>query len=97
MIQKKLDVLNPKGIHTRPSALLIQATQKYNSVITIENNGTTVEANSVLNILMLNASFGSELIVTIEGDDEEVAMDAIINIFNMKFDEAWKQFYHIQT
>lgn len=87
MIQKILEVLNPKGIHARPSALLIIATQKYQSIITIELNDTAVQANSVLNILMLNASYKSKLSITVDGIDEKEAMAAVEEILGMTFED----------
>lgn len=87
MIRKEIKLSNPKGIHARPSALIVKSGQKYKSNITIEKDGQLANAANIMEIIALGAQFGSQLVLTAQGEDEEAAMTELIDIFNRKFDD----------
>lgn len=61
------------GIHARPAGLLVQKIKEYKSVVTIMANGKSTVVKGVLGLMTLGAKQGTELTVTVEGPDEEVA------------------------
>ena len=79
---KKFDyvVKNPMGIHARPAALLAQACTAFKSVVTISTDDHTADAKDVLQILGLASTKGMTLHVTVDGDDEEAAVDKILEV-----------------
>ena len=81
MISKSFIVKNTYGIHARPARLIVETASKYNSQIYLSKNGEEIDAKSIMGILMLEASKGSELVLRINGEDEEVAMKDLENIF----------------
>ena len=87
MQEKEITVTNPKGIHVRPSSMLVQAAMEYQSTITLINGDKSANIRSVLDIMMLCAVHGSVLTIRTEGVDEEEAMERIEDIFNRKFDD----------
>lgn len=61
------------GIHARPAGLLVQKIKEYKSTVTIMANGKSTVVKGVLGLMTLGAKQGTELTVTVEGPDEEVA------------------------
>lgn len=82
-------VKNDKGLHTRPSTELVKCAIPFNSEITLECNGLSVSAKSLLGILTLAASKDTVVKVSAKGEDAKAAVDAITtlaaNNFNMNF------------
>lgn len=70
-------VNNPKGLHLRPAGLLAQIAAQYQAEVTIAKDGLTVDARSILDLLTLVATQGSELVITGTGEDAEAAVSAV--------------------
>jgi phosphocarrier protein HPr len=88
MLTKSFSIKNKYGIHARPAGQLVKTATKYNSQVFISKNGNEVNAKSIMGVLMLEAGYGSKVIVKVVGGDEESAMDALEDlIVNRKFDE----------
>ncbi len=86
MQEKEITVTNPKGIHARPSAMLVQAAMECQSTIVLFNGDKSANIRSVFDIMMLCATHGSVLTVRTEGADEKEAMERIVSIFKRNFD-----------
>lgn len=71
-------VANPKGLHLRPAGLLAQVAGQYRSKIVVIKDGLSVDARSLLDLITLVATAGSELTITAEGEDAEAAVNAIV-------------------
>ena len=82
MVTKSFIVKNTYGIHARPARLIVETAAKYDSQIYLSKNGEEVDAKSIMGILMLEASKGSELVLRIDGEDEEAALVDMENVFN---------------
>jgi phosphocarrier protein len=80
IITKNLVVNNRQGLHARPAALFVQVANKFDSRITVRREEEEVNGKSIMGILMLGAEKGSEIIVEIEGDDAEAAMQELEKI-----------------
>ena len=87
MKEKIIKVLNRAGIHARPSAILVQAIKNFKSNIYIEKDAYRINAKSIMGIITLGAAYGTELRVIAEGEDEEQAVEAIVKLFESKFEE----------
>lgn len=87
MKEKKVKIVNKLGLHARPASLLVQTAMKYSSNITIIKDEYKVDAKSIMGILMLAASCGTELIIQTEGSDEQEALVDLEKIFNEGFGE----------
>jgi phosphocarrier protein HPr len=80
IITKNLIVNNKQGLHARPAALFVQVANRFDSRITVRREEEEVNGKSIMGILMLGAEKGSEIIVEIEGDDAEAAMQELEKI-----------------
>lgn len=87
MTEKTVTVSNRAGIHARPSALLVQTTKNFKSNIYIEKNNDRINAKSIMGIITLGASYGTELKIIAEGEDEQAAVEIIVKLFESKFEE----------
>jgi phosphocarrier protein HPr len=87
-IIKDLVVKNAHGLHARSGALLAKTANQFESEVTLEKNGQSVNGKSIMGVLMLAASQNSVITVTIEGTDAEAGMAAIAALFEAGFNEA---------
>ena len=87
MTEKIITISNRAGIHARPAAVLVQAAKDFNSNIYFEKGNDRINAKSIMGILTLAATYGTELKIVAEGEDEEKAVEAIARLFETKFEE----------
>lgn len=87
MIEKKLEIINKLGLHARAAAKLTGITSRFSSDIKISKEGRQVDGKSIMSVMMLAASIGTELSFLVEGDDELDAITAIETLVNNRFDE----------
>lgn len=88
MTQKYKDhfvVVNEKGLHTRPSTELVKCVSTFKSQVTLFYQDMSVNAKSLLGILMLAAARGAKVRIEAEGEDAEMAVKAILNLARNKF------------
>ena len=89
MLERRLKIVNPLGLHARAAAQLVRLAGTFQSRIVLRRSDDAMmaDAKSILSVLTLAASNGVELDVEIEGQDESAAMDAIDDIFARGFGE----------
>jgi phosphocarrier protein HPr len=87
MIERKLKIQNKLGLHARPAALLVETASKYDADVQVIKNGNTINAKSIMGVLMLAAEQGCELTFRAKGSQEKEALDAIAKLLNDKFHE----------
>ena len=87
MTEKILTVPNRAGIHARPAALIAQTANKFSSEITLEKDSAAVNAKSIMGVITMAAGYNTQLILRAEGADEKQAVDAIVQLFDSKFEE----------
>jgi phosphocarrier protein HPr len=78
-------VANEKGLHTRPSTELVRCASLYKSQIFLSYQDLTVNAKSLLGILMLAAAKGAKILIEAEGEDAMEAIQSIIKLAQNKF------------
>lgn len=78
-------VNNDKGLHTRPSTELVRCASSFKSNVRLTYQKECVNAKSLLGILMLAANRGSKITIEAVGEDAELAVNAIIELAQNKF------------
>lgn len=78
-------VINEKGLHTRPSTELVKCASAYKSRVSLHYQDLSVNAKSLLGILMLAAARGAKITIEAVGEDAEEAVKSIIELANNKF------------
>ncbi len=88
MIETKIKIINKLGLHARASAKFVSTTSRFHSHIDVTKDSQTVNGKSIMGIMMLAASKGSELTLRIEGPDETEMEKAVVDLINNCFGEA---------
>jgi phosphocarrier protein HPr len=89
MIRQSVLVSNRLGLHARAAAKLVRLASSFSSEVHLsrEDANQQIDSKSILGVLMLAASQGTRLIISIEGKDETEAGEAIRHLFETKFGE----------
>jgi phosphocarrier protein len=87
MTEQTITIKNRAGIHARPAALLVQTTKDFKSSIYFEKNKDRINAKSIMGIITLGAAYGTEIKIIAEGEDEREAVEALVRLFESKFEE----------
>lgn len=88
MIKKKVTVVNESGLHTRPSAMLVQLASNFEAEFYIHMYGYTINGKSILGVMTLAADQGAEMELQLDGPDEEEALRQIVALFESGFSEV---------
>jgi phosphocarrier protein len=86
-IVHKVKVKNSLGLHTRPAAAIVKLLQPRKSSVQFTYKDETINARSIMSILMLAAKKNSTITVTVEGEDAETTMAYILRAFEEEFGE----------
>ncbi len=76
-MEKTFKVTADSGIHARPATLLVNVAGKFNSDINLEYNGKTVNLKSIMGVMSLGIQQGTEIKITVNGEDADQALAAI--------------------
>jgi phosphocarrier protein len=87
MTEQTITIQNRAGIHARPAALLVQTTKDFKSNIYFEKDKDRINAKSIMGIITLGAAYGTEIRIIAEGEDEAEAVEALVRLFESKFEE----------
>jgi phosphocarrier protein HPr len=74
VVKNEVVLKNKYGLHARPATLIAQTAKPFESSISLEKDGTIVDAKSIFGMLTLAAEAGSKLTITAEGSDAEEAV-----------------------
>jgi phosphocarrier protein HPr len=85
MIERDAIIRNKYGLHARPSAAFVQVASQFKSDISVVYEDKVANGKSIISIMILAAECGAKIRLKISGDDEEEAMEAILNLINNKF------------
>lgn len=83
-----ITIVNKLGLHARAAAKLVTLALTFKSTIEISFDGRTVNAKSIMGVMMLAAARGSEITLISNGDDESEALEAISKLIGKRFGEG---------
>ena len=87
MITQPVNIINKLGLHARAASKLVNLSSQFSSSVYLDNRGNRVNAKSIMCVMMLAASKGTELILEVDGEDEILCRDAIVELISNRFDE----------
>lgn len=87
MQNRKVIIVNRLGLHARAAAKLVKLAAGFQSQVTIATRPKTADAKSIFSVLLLAATQNTEIEITVEGPDEEAAIDALCKLIADKFGE----------
>lgn len=83
----KVKITNKRGMHARAAAKLVQLSHQFDSSIRLSREGEEADAKSITDILMLAGAQDTELVLSVEGSDEEEALEEVERLIRDKFGE----------
>jgi phosphocarrier protein HPr len=87
MIQHQIIIQNKLGLHTRAAAKLVDTAKRYLSRIELNYHDRVIDCKSIMGVITLGAQKDNVIDVTITGEDEQEALDAIVKLIDNKFGE----------
>jgi phosphocarrier protein HPr len=87
MFERSVTVVNKLGIHARPAGSIVRAAAAFKSKVELVKDGNAADAKSIMSVMMLAAAKGTVVTVRADGEDEEAAVQAVIDLFEGKFNE----------
>jgi len=88
MAERDIEIINRLGLHARASAKLTQTATQFQSEVWLSRNGRRINGKSIMGVMMLAASRGTQIKIETIGDDEEAAMNALVALIEDKFGEG---------
>lgn len=77
MMERKVTLGSKSGLHARPAAVFVQNAKGFQSQVTLSKNEKTVNGKSILSVLSLGAEQGDQVILKVNGDDAQLAIDKL--------------------
>ena len=87
MISREVTITNSIGLHARPATFFIQKANAYQSSVWVEKDDRRVNAKSLLGVLSLGITKGTEITIITDGTDEKEALDALESLVESNFSD----------
>ena len=84
---RTVEVCNARGLHARASAKLVKAVQPFDAEVRVGRDGQSVDARSIMGLLMLGAGQGCPIEIAAEGPDAAEAVAALSDLVGCRFEE----------
>ena len=87
MISRQINIINRLGLHARAAACFVKLASSFNSDIFLVYGQQRVNGKSIMGIMMLAASQGTNIVLEVSGEDETEALVELVNLINNRFGE----------
>ena len=87
MLDRTVTIRNRLGLHARAAVKFVNLANRFGAAVKIVKDGNEIDGKSILGILTLAATQGSQIALVVSGKDEEAALEALIALINTRFDE----------
>ena len=84
---RSVEIINKRGLHARASAKFVKAASTFDAEVRVSKDGHTVDARSIMGLMMLAAGPGCCIEIEAEGAEAEQALDALVELVTNRFDE----------
>ena len=88
MLERTVTIQNRNGLHARPAAEIVKTAAKFTCDITLIRDDLEVNGKSIMGVMMLAAEYGSQLVLRVDGADEEAAIAALASLIESRFGES---------
>ena len=82
-----MEIVNVLGMHARPAARFVRVASCYHSDVVVSKSGKDSDGRSILGILFLAARVGSRIVISVNGEDEVDALEALVKLVNDGFED----------
>lgn len=88
MTTRQVEIINKRGLHARASAKFVKAASGFDAEVKVSKDGQTVDARSIMGLMMLAAGTGCFIEIEAEGPEAGAAIEALVVLINNRFDEG---------
>lgn len=92
LLSQRVTLSNKRGLHARASARFVTTVSQFDALITVTGHNTpddeTVEADSIMELLMLGAACGDDITISARGIERDLALDALVKLIESQFGEG---------
>ena len=85
--ERTVEIINERGLHARASAKFVKLAASFDAEVTVSKDGATVDARSIMGLMMLAAGPGSNIHIVAEGDEADAAAEALAELVSNRFEE----------
>lgn len=86
-MEKIVTIKNASGLHARPAGMFVKKAAEFKSTVEVITKGKTVNAKSIMGIMSLGLAQGDELTISANGEDQESAVNALVELVEGGFGE----------
>lgn len=86
-LSRTVEIVNERGLHARASAKFVKLASGFDAEVTVSRDGQSVDARSIMGLMMLAAGIGSSIDISAEGPQAAEALDALQALVAARFDE----------
>ena len=87
MINRTIKIQNKLGLHARSASAFVRTVSAFASNVTVVNEYATANGKSIMSMMLLQASQGTQIELHVDGEDEKETLDAVVSLINDKFGE----------
>jgi phosphocarrier protein len=87
MIERAVPIVNSLGLHARPAAEFVKTAGRFKASVRVRKDELEVNGKSIMGMMMLAAECGSRLLIRVEGEDAELAIEALAALIAAGFGE----------
>ena len=87
MLEEQITICNKLGLHARAAAKFVATASEFSAEIEVEKDGKRVNGKSIMGVMMLAASKGSNIKLFVDGDDADNAMEKLKTLVLDRFGE----------
>lgn len=84
---RTVEIVNIRGLHARASAKFVKVASGFDAEVRVSKDGQTVDARSIMGLMMLAAGPGSSIDIEADGSQADEAVDALVDLVSRRFDE----------
>jgi phosphocarrier protein HPr len=85
--ETSVEIVNERGLHARASAKFVKLAATFDAHVTVSKDEATVDAGSIMGLMMLAAGPGSSIVIRAEGAEAEAAVEALAELVTDRFEE----------
>jgi phosphocarrier protein len=86
-VRAMVEIVNQRGLHARASAKFVKTASQFDAHVTVSRDGQTVDAQSIMGLMMLGAGPGCCIEIAAEGMQAQEALDTLVQLITDRFDE----------
>ncbi|MFT4718899.1 MAG: phosphocarrier protein HPr [Candidatus Azotimanducaceae bacterium] len=88
MIEREAKIQNKLGLHARAASKFVGLAQRFGATVTVSNGAQSANGKSIMSMMILQATCGTTINISTDGEDEEQAIEQIIALIDNRFEEA---------